>query len=125
MSFKNDSFFAPPFKTIVLDYNGETFHYLNGLAEEHSAFSKLISEPKTQQLGWEKAAYHLSCDDKGNLRFKGVVGMKEFHENVDRNLAREAGMAIMGISKKSKSDFDMKVDEEEKNSKTAKEDSTG
>ena len=123
MKFEDDFLFAKPVKDGYLEHVGQTVHWINGQAEEHNAFGKLVGEEKTRQQGWERAVYNMACWPDGKLRYKGSVNIKDFHKNVDRILAREYGMLILGIKKGEDSEYEEAVEEELGNSEKAKGDS--
>ena len=125
MKFEDDFLFAKPVKSAYLEVAGQTVYWLNGKGEEHNAFTKLVGDENKRQQGWEKAVYGLACNEDGQPRYKGKIGISEFHAKIDRTLARDYGMLILGISKgDEKSEFEEEVGEIVKNSEPAKEAST-
>ena len=125
MKFEDDFMFAKPFKSAYLESIDREVYFLNGTAGEHNAFTKLISDDKKRQQGFEKVVYVLACDEKGKPKYNGKITATDFHNNVDRTLARDYGMLILGIKQgDEKSDFDEEVEQEVKNSKQEKEPTT-
>ena len=123
--FEDDFLFAPPVKSGMLEEADRVVYWKNGLGEEHNACSKLISEHKTRQQGFEKAVYGLACDKDGNLLYKGKYGISEFHKGCDRTKTRDYGMLILGISKSEEpTEFDKDVEGMVKNSEKEEEAST-
>lgn len=122
--FEDDFMFAKPVKSAYLESVDREVFWLNGKSEEHNAFTKLVGDDKTRQHGWEKAVYGLACNEDGTPRYKGKVGISEWHASCDKTFARDYGMLILGISKgDKKNDFEESVEEELGNSGKAKGDS--
>jgi|GEM_PF-3939882 len=116
MKFENDILFASPVKSGVLKSINQQVYFLNGTAQEHNAFGKMIANEDTRQQGWQNAVYSLACFKDGTPRYKRKDLLKsDFELKVDRNLVREYGMLILGLSDDGKSKFDEEVTEELKN----------
>ncbi len=116
--FSKDPLFAKPVKTGFHDGINEDVFWLNGKSEDHNAITKLISENKTRQQGFEKAVYALAANEDGSLKYKNNVGLREFHDCIDRTFARDFGMMILGLSKgEEKNEFDQEAEDNLGNSK--------
>lgn len=121
MSFKNNFLFAPKVKSGYLEEKDRVVYWLNGESEEHNAFGKLVAEEKTRQQGWQRAVFHLACDENGQRLYKGNIGLKDFEKDVDRTAARDYGMMILGVKKgDERTEFEEEVQEEVKNSSLEK-----
>ena len=122
MAFKfADSFlYAKPVESAYLEEAGETVYWLNGTAAEHNHFNKLIANEDSRQEGFFKAVYGLACDENGKHILKGKTDQSRFLKECHQVKTREFGMLILGYKTGAKS-FDQKIEDEEKNLKTEKE----